>query len=184
MAREMETEVELEAEGLIDRQPSEPVGSQSKMDERVEIGLRDRLHTIGVSVGGHIAERLISQRPSLPSQLDVIKFLCKDFFLYVYARQIDNLRTNHRGIYVLQSVSFPPLVPISSYGGSQSDLQSSQIYLVLPAAMMQGCLERLGLPSTVTAESGGLPQCTFSIKTKTKETATSPGNTGLPPRAE
>ncbi len=59
VAREMETEVELEAEGLIDRQPSEPVGSQSKMDERVEIGLRDRLHTIGVSVGGHIAERFV-----------------------------------------------------------------------------------------------------------------------------
>jgi hypothetical protein len=26
----------------------------------------------------------------------MIKFVCKDLFLYVYGKQIDNLRTNHR----------------------------------------------------------------------------------------
>lgn len=26
----------------------------------------------------------------------MIKFVCKDLFLFVYAKQIDNLRTNHR----------------------------------------------------------------------------------------
>lgn len=26
----------------------------------------------------------------------MVKFICKELFLYVYAKQIDNLRTNHR----------------------------------------------------------------------------------------
>jgi hypothetical protein len=26
----------------------------------------------------------------------MIKFICKDLFLHVYGKQIDNLRTNHR----------------------------------------------------------------------------------------
>lgn len=45
--------------------------------------------------------RLTLARPPLASHLDIIKFICKDLFLYVYSKQIDNLRTNHR-------VSFHP----------------------------------------------------------------------------
>jgi hypothetical protein len=40
--------------------------------------------------------RLSLARPPLASHLDIIKFICKDLFLYVYSKQIDNLRTNHR----------------------------------------------------------------------------------------
>lgn len=40
--------------------------------------------------------RLTLARPPLASHLDIIKFICKDLFLYVYSKQIDNLRTNHR----------------------------------------------------------------------------------------
>lgn len=42
------------------------------------------------------AYRLTIQRAPPPSHLEVVKFVCKEFFLFVYARQIDNLRTNHR----------------------------------------------------------------------------------------
>lgn len=40
--------------------------------------------------------RLSLSKPPLPTHLDVIKFVCKDLFLHLYARGIDNLRTNHR----------------------------------------------------------------------------------------
>jgi hypothetical protein len=40
--------------------------------------------------------RLTLARAPLASHLDIIKFICKDLFLYVYSKQIDNLRTNHR----------------------------------------------------------------------------------------
>ena len=43
-----------------------------------------------------MSSRLTLARPPLASHLDIIKFICKDLFLYVYSKQIDNLRTNHR----------------------------------------------------------------------------------------
>ena len=46
-----------------------------------------------------LISRLTLARPPLPSHLDIIKFICKDLFLFVYAKQIDNLRTNHRVSY-------------------------------------------------------------------------------------
>lgn len=41
--------------------------------------------------------------------LDLVKFLCRDVWQALYRKQIDNLRTNHRGIFVLTDASFPPL---------------------------------------------------------------------------
>ena len=49
-----------------------------------------------------MSSRLTLARPPLASHLDIIKFICKDLFLYVYSKQIDNLRTNHRVSYDLR----------------------------------------------------------------------------------
>lgn len=38
--------------------------------------------------------------------LDIMKFVCKDVWTAVFNKQIDNLRTNHRGVYVLQDSQF------------------------------------------------------------------------------
>jgi hypothetical protein len=57
--REIETERELEEEGLNNGMPNKANVGEGKVEERVEGGLRERLHTIGVSVGGHIAERSV-----------------------------------------------------------------------------------------------------------------------------
>lgn len=35
-------------------------------------------------------------KPRLSENLDVIKFLCKEFWSKVFQKQIDNLKTNHR----------------------------------------------------------------------------------------
>jgi hypothetical protein len=124
-------------------------------------------------------------RAPLASHLDIIKFICKDLFLYVYSKQIDNLRTNHRvsqllivlqradikGVYVLQSHAFPPLLSISSPHGPAHDMEAAKPvrrvnqdkadiqHLIYPQALIQGALVRLGLSASVTVESSGLPQC-------------------------
>lgn len=41
-------------------------------------------------------------RPRLGDTLEVVKFLCKDLWQAVFRKQVDNLKTNHRGVYVLQ----------------------------------------------------------------------------------
>lgn len=88
-----------------------------------------------------------------------MKFICKEFFIHIYGRQIDNLRTNHKGTFVLQSNALPPLMPLSTTLGPQADLRAGMIFTLTTCGMLQGALERMGVPCTVTAESNGLPRC-------------------------
>lgn len=40
--------------------------------------------------------RFAKDRTRFTDTLDVIKFLCKDLWMLVFRKQIDNLKTNHR----------------------------------------------------------------------------------------
>ena len=55
-----------------------------------------RLERLGFRVGQGLCERFSRDRPRFNDQLDVIKFLCKDLWVVVFKKQIDNLKTNHR----------------------------------------------------------------------------------------
>ena len=44
-----------------------------------------------------------------PASLEVIKFLCKELWQALFRKQIDNLKTNHRGTFVLTDNLFGPL---------------------------------------------------------------------------
>ena len=50
-------------------------------------------------------------RPTTP--LDCIKFLCKDLWTLLFRKQIDNLKTNHRGVFVLTDQRFQPISRVS-----------------------------------------------------------------------
>ncbi|KAG5288018.1 BET3 family protein [Histoplasma ohiense] len=72
-----------------------------------------RLEALGFRVGQGLAERFSRDRPRFTDNLDVIKFLCKDFWTILFRKQIDNLKTNHRGVYVLTDNTFRPLIRMS-----------------------------------------------------------------------
>ena len=38
--------------------------------------------------------------------LELVKFLCKDFWSEIFNKQIDKLQTNHRGVFVLKDYNF------------------------------------------------------------------------------
>jgi len=40
--------------------------------------------------------RITKDLPRFKDELDVMKFVCKDFWTVVYKKQVDNLRTNHQ----------------------------------------------------------------------------------------
>lgn len=127
-------------------------------------GVRSRLEAIGMHVGGNFAERLCRDRPLFSDSLDVIKFVCKDLWVSCWDKQVDNLRTNHRGVYVLQDNAFKPIARISSWEGRQEALKQAKLYIVLPAGIIRGALSRIGFHGTVVPEITTLPQCTFQIK--------------------
>ncbi|KAF5340853.1 hypothetical protein D9758_016603 [Tetrapyrgos nigripes] len=86
------------------------------VDEEEE-ATRTRLEAIGLHVGMNFAERLCRDRSLFTETLDVIKFVCKDLWTACWDRQVDNLRTNHRGIYVLQDNAFKTITRLSSSEG-------------------------------------------------------------------
>jgi hypothetical protein len=126
------------------------------------------LRLIGEQVGRALAERLsTSKKPPLSSQLEIVKWVCKDFWNAVFLKSIDNLKTNHKGTYVLRDTSFRWTRRLSQnvYGGVER-VPSSLLcmdYLVLPEAMVKGALAAFGLDATVTAETNPLPQIDFTI---------------------
>jgi hypothetical protein len=86
-----------------------------------------------------------------------MKFLCKDVYSFLYDKQVDNLRTNHKGMYVVQDNQF------KHNSSSSSSLKSSG--MALHCGVLRGCLDVLmGCPVTVLAETGSLPQVTFKFE--------------------
>ena len=55
-----------------------------------------KIEAIGFQVGVRLVERYTKDRPRFGDTLEIIKFICKDFWMEVYRKQIDKLQTNNR----------------------------------------------------------------------------------------
>ena len=67
-----------------------------------------RIEQLGFQVGQRLVERILlnAQTPRLVDPIECVKFLCKEFWMIVFGKGIDNLKTNHRGVYVLHDHTF------------------------------------------------------------------------------
>ncbi|XP_062574620.1 trafficking protein particle complex subunit 6b-like [Saccostrea cucullata] len=120
-----------------------------------------KLESLGFRIGQSLVERFTKDCPRFKDELDTMKFICKDFWNYVYKKQIDNLRTNHQGVYVLQDNRFRFLTQISN--GKQY-MESAPKFLAMPCGMIRGALSNLGVNCVVTAEVSAMPACKFQIQ--------------------
>ncbi|KAI1268664.1 BET3 family protein [Xylariaceae sp. FL1019] len=123
-----------------------------------------RLEGLGYRVGLGLVERFSRDRPRFTDTLDAIKFVCKDLWMLVFKKQVDNLKTNHRGVYVLTDNAFRPLSRMSAEAGGQSVVRA-QPFLWFPCGILRGALAAMGITATVQAESSELPGAVFQIKT-------------------
>ncbi|KAA1468352.1 TRAPP complex subunit trs33 [Dentipellis sp. KUC8613] len=183
-ARAKKVEQEMIESGLIPAPPPAPPTLKAKKDARESTGslasqatgaagkspadeeeepVRSRLEAIGLHVGANITERLCHDRPVFTDTLDTIKFICKDLWAACWDKQVDNLRTNHRGVYVLQDNTFKPIARVSSFEGRADATRRAKLYVALPAGIIRGSLSRLGLQGVIIPEVN-LPQCTFQVK--------------------
>lgn len=119
-----------------------------------------KLENVGFRVGQGLIERLTKDTARFKDELDVMKFICKDFWTCVFKKQIDNLRTNHQGIYVLQDNKFRLLSQLSA-GKQYLDLAPK--YLAFTCGLVRGGLSNLGVKSIVTAEVSVMPACKFQV---------------------
>ncbi|MCJ1471215.1 Trafficking protein particle complex subunit 33 [Pseudocyphellaria aurata] len=123
-----------------------------------------RLEMLGYRVGQGLVERFSRDRPRFTDTLDVIKFLCKDMWTLVFRKQIDNLKTNHRGVYVLTDNGFRPFARMSMASPSNTATRA-QPFLWFPCGVIRGALASMSINATVQAEILDLPAAIFHIKT-------------------
>ncbi|GAB9464678.1 hypothetical protein Gpo141_00002106 [Globisporangium polare] len=124
-----------------------------------------KLEAMGYDVGYRFAERSAKDRPRMLEPLDVIKFVCKDFWILIFKKQIDKLQTNHRGVFVVQDFNFRWLSSFSS-GSDQQTKEMALLFLVFPCGLIRGALANLGITAIVNADLTTLPGCLFNIKLK------------------
>ncbi|XP_036413591.1 trafficking protein particle complex 6b-like [Colossoma macropomum] len=118
------------------------------------------LEGMGFRVGQGLIERCTKDYPTFKDDLDIMKFLCKDFWTSIFRKQVDNLRTNHQGTYVLQDNKFALLTQVSS---GKQHLEEAPKYLAYSCGLIRGALCNLGLESVVTAEVSLMPSCKFQV---------------------
>ncbi|KAG2510753.1 hypothetical protein JM16_008449 [Phytophthora kernoviae] len=121
-----------------------------------------KLEAMGYDVGCRFAERVTRDRPRMLEPLDVIKFVCKDFWISIFKKQIDKLQTNHRGVFVVQDFNFRWLAGISA-ATEQETREMALLFLVFPCGVIRGALANLGLTAIVNADVTdvrSLPGCT------------------------
>ncbi|KAE8010113.1 hypothetical protein FH972_006506 [Carpinus fangiana] len=140
-----------------------------------------RIEAIGFQVGHQLSERYTMERPRFSDHLEAIKFICKDFWSELFKKQIDNLKTNHRGTFVLQDNRFRWLARMSVDPSSEAgDLsqensagapenkaaQATSMHLYFPCGIIRGALSNLGIPCAVSADISNLPACSFVVRIK------------------
>ncbi|KAG6750575.1 hypothetical protein POTOM_045073 [Populus tomentosa] len=124
-----------------------------------------RIEAIGYQVGHQLSERYTMERPRFTEHLEAIKFICKDFWSELFKKQIDNLKTNHRGTFVLQDNKFrwlsrmsgDPSVENGTQDPESKAAQAMSMYLYFPCGIIRGALSNLGIPCAVSADISSLP---------------------------
>ncbi|KAF9945934.1 Trafficking protein particle complex subunit 33 [Mortierella alpina] len=135
----------------------------SEGDEAME-AVYYKLEMIGFRVGERLIEKISKDRMRFTDNLDVVKFVCKEVWMFLFKKQIDNLKTNHRGVYVLQDNNFRWFARMAHDQSSAESVKKVTPYLWFPCGILRGILSNLGIASVVVAETSALPGCTFQIK--------------------
>merc|ERR1711994_72695 len=130
-------------------------------DKNEKVNCVSKLESMGFRVSQSMIERFTKDCPRFKDELDTMKFICKDFWSAVFKKQVDNLRTNHQGVYVLQDNRFRMLTQLSA--GKQY-IDAAHRHLAFSCGLIRGALANLGVASLVTVEVAQMPACKFQIQ--------------------
>jgi hypothetical protein len=112
------------------------------------------LSQIGYRVGYSLSERLSKENPRYRDELDTVKYLCKELWICLFKKQVDNLRTNHQGVYVIHDGKFrllqQTLLTMNKPVDNINRLHT--LYISYSTGLIKGILTNMGHPCRVTAE--------------------------------
>lgn len=135
-----------------------------------------KMEQLGYDVGFRLVERLAQSKSLAPPgktkpspilmQLEAVKFLCKEFWIAIYKKQIDKLQTNHRGVFVLRDKEFKWLKRLPEEEESARVLAMK--ILAFPCGLIRGALANLGMITVVSCDfltdGKNMCDCSFNIK--------------------
>ncbi|KAJ6218107.1 hypothetical protein RDWZM_009264 [Blomia tropicalis] len=120
-----------------------------------------RQENVGFEVGFRFIEKYTREWNRFKEELEIIKFICKEFWSAIFGKQADTLRTNHQGIYVLIDNQFRFVLKLSD---TQQFMNVIVKYLAFSCGLIRGALANLGIISIVTAEVLTPPSIKFQIQ--------------------
>lgn len=124
-----------------------------------------RIEGYGYRVGRGLCEIFTRDRARFTDQLDIMKFICKELWVLLYKKQMDNLKTNHRGTFVLIDNNFKYCQRMSTAYGSADTLKKATPYLWFPVGIIRGVLSTLGIEASVSFDSTEIPGVSFNVLT-------------------
>lgn len=154
------------AESCFDFINIEMVDTIFKMAERPDIAAT-KLEALGFSVGQKLAERYATDRTIFHEKIDIIKFVCREFWSNLFQKQVDSLRTNRKGTFVLTDQKLRWITRLSSDTTSKTKMLAEK-FVLFPCGIIKGALDLLGIPSSVKAEITSVPTCTLTITIKSQ----------------
>uniref|UniRef100_A0A915PUS4 Uncharacterized protein n=1 Tax=Setaria digitata TaxID=48799 RepID=A0A915PUS4_9BILA len=160
--KEREVEQNEKRKRWIEKMRDNPQLEDSLLDEQlksvkevfIQGNAETRLEALGYRVGFVLVEKIARDLPRMITELEKMKFLCKEFWTAAFGKQVDNLRTNHQ-------------VALHMIEGKQY-VEESAVYLAFPCGIVRGALYNLGITSLVTSSVETLPAVKFHVHMQQK----------------
>jgi hypothetical protein len=106
----------------------------------------------------------------LVEELDVVKFMCKEFWYILFRKQIDKLQTDYKGVYVLHDYTFKLLSkchPITNMKEKEEQTlnytEECKLQTSYTCGIIRGALGILGVIASVKADISKFPACKFHL---------------------
>ena len=125
---------------LIERHNALPI------EKRKKETLHKDIEEVGRNIGRKTVD-LISKDVlvKFTTQLDVIKFICTEFWKYMFSKPVDNLRTNNSGTFIFNDDAFKLIARISNHDMESKEYKDKvQCYEVFVVGLIKGALLNLG----------------------------------------
>lgn len=128
-----------------------------------------RIESYGYATGLRLTEVLMyktaGQLNKIVDILDIMKFVCRDVWKSLFNKQMDNLRTNHRGTFVLIDNDHRLISGLNSSKGLPDSINKARTYLWFSCGLIRGVLMSFGIEAYVAAEISQFPAVIFNIQT-------------------
>ena len=126
---------------------------------------RKEIKAMGYSVGSRIMEIVATEQIWHKEEKETMRFMCKDFWQHLFDKQIDRLRTNNKGVYLLHDINFK-WINCTALGPEEENSKSlvsrmNSFILKFTSGIIKGALNQIGVPSKVHGEFDN--ECIFTI---------------------